>query len=70
MVSGLVGRLFGNSLSAGVEEVGSGGLGIRPLFTRQANGGSGDSGTDSDDNVPNELGGNIQEIVTQVCCNL
>lgn len=53
-----------------MEEVGSGGLGIRQLFTRQTNGGSGDSGTDSDDNVPNELGGNIQEILTQVCCNL
>jgi len=70
VVSGLVGSLFGNSLSSGVEEVGSGGLGIRQLFTRQTNGGSGDSGTDSDDNVPNELGGNIQEILTQFAARI
>ena len=50
----------------------SGGLGTRQLFTRQATGssgdGSGDSGTGGNDNAPNELGGSIQEILTQVCC--
>ena len=50
----------------------SGGLGTRQLFTRQATGssggGSGDSGTGGNDNTPNELGGSIQEIITQVCC--